>query len=267
MLLRITPSFPAGNRWLRIHLLLMMLAGQGCAYSLLGSEAPYQVRRIAVIPFAENVAVGISADLASALATRLAAHGLHLTTDVKTADAILSGTVLSGGSQGSPTPVGGVVGAYRLVANCVVTLTQPDGTVLWKSNFTFGEDFIAATDPLRPVLSTEANQRRAANRLAQSASYTIYQQMMMDSTFASIKRSEVALSINPEADPVRASTASPTRIPIQEPAQKPTSDADSTPLPAKAPKTMPVIAPPSNVLSAPASALTPAPKARKKATP
>ena len=161
---------------------LVFLLLQACAYQLLPSEAPFAARRIVVVPFGEDVAVGLSGDLTQALTAHLASGGVQVVLDPAAADAVLQGRVVSVVSAGSPTSVGGVVPMYRLTATIEAKLISPTSETLWTSTVTVGEDFLAsAATNAHQLLGTEANRRSAIFRLAQTAAQQIHQRLLLAS--------------------------------------------------------------------------------------
>jgi hypothetical protein len=161
------------------YFLILLFALGGCGYSVVDTGNPFGKNRLAVMPFSEEVPLGISADLTQAMITQLASGGVIITSDLKSADAIFSGRVTSASTQGSPTPIGGIVPSYRVTVNIEATLVDLQKKELWRSDVAVGEDFLTSSDPNHNLLATESNRRRAIIRLAQTAAKAVYQRFTL----------------------------------------------------------------------------------------
>jgi len=158
---------------------LLLLTLCSCGYSIVDTTHPFGKNRIAVMPFSEDVPLGISADLTQAVITQLASGGITIVSDTTTADAVLSGRVASASTQGSPTPIGGTVPSYRVTINIETILKDLKNEELWRSFVAAGEDFLTSTDPTHNLLATESNRRRAIIRLSETAAKAIYQRFTL----------------------------------------------------------------------------------------
>lgn len=173
---------------------MALTAAAGCGYHVLATNQVYGMTAIAVVPFAEDMPVGLSTQLAYELSSRLAAGGLHVVTDESAASAILSGRVISAISSVSPVAqFNATVPAYDMTVTLTVELVPKNGKAIWKKRMVIREDFLAAgtiasgtaTGPQAdPTLATEVNRRRALLRVAEQAAQDIVDALLIDSTTA-----------------------------------------------------------------------------------
>jgi len=167
-----------------------------CGYQVLRGDRPFGASRVALVPFAEDVPVGLSPELASALAQQLAAEGMSIILDEQAADAVLSGRVVTSRTVQSPSSgVGARVPAYDIRVKIVAWLNDKAGKELWRTEVELGEAFLPSIRPsgevdvngtLKPndnvLLETEANRRRALLRLADVAARTITERLAIAGT-------------------------------------------------------------------------------------
>ncbi|MBI5507565.1 MAG: hypothetical protein HY903_02310 [Deltaproteobacteria bacterium] len=157
-----------------------------CGYRLLYADKPFGAAAVAVLPFVEDTPVGLTQDLALALNQRLAAAGVHLTTDEAHADAVLSGRLV--GSQTLQSPAAGIgarVPAYDLRLQLQAWLTDRQGKELWRTALELSESFLPSTATGDTVLlETEANRRRALLRLADAAARVLVERLGVASAAA-----------------------------------------------------------------------------------
>ena len=139
---------------------------------MLGAGQPFGLHRIALVPFVEDVPVGIAGDLAADLAQEIGAHGVALSLDPAAADAVLTGRVLS--AHTAPPPAASVP-SYRVTLVVLATLHKSKEQI-WSTQISIADDFLPGSVPDEP-LSTEANRREALRRLSREAARTLVAQL------------------------------------------------------------------------------------------
>jgi outer membrane lipopolysaccharide assembly protein LptE/RlpB len=162
---------------------LWALGLAACAYNVVSGSAPFGARRIAVVPFVEDEPIGLSADLAAALAERLANDGVQVVSDRELADGVLTGRVVSASTQRSPA-VGSqtAVPAYDVTTRVEAVLNRGD-RVVWRAALSLREDFLASqTGTDTQILATEANRRRALHRIVEQLARELHQRLVLAST-------------------------------------------------------------------------------------
>jgi hypothetical protein len=166
--------------------LSVFVALTACGYQVLRADRPFGAARLTLIPFAEDVPVGLSPDLALALGRELAAQGVALTLDPAVADMKLSGRVVTSSTLRSPAAgVGAPVPAYDIRVQILATLVDRAGKQLWATQVDASEGFLPSVTPSdNTLLETEANRRRALLRLADTAAHAIVERLAVASAAA-----------------------------------------------------------------------------------
>ena len=159
---------------------LAIAHGGGCGYALVQNDKLFGARAIAVVPPVEEEPIGIAGDLAAALAMRLSATGIHLTTNRASADAVLSGRIIAANISTAPVrdPSLPVITIYRVNLVVLATLNRGDKE-LWHTQVSLTDDFLPSLVSGEPAtdLGTEANRREALSRLTRSAAQDIVDQL------------------------------------------------------------------------------------------
>lgn len=142
-----------------------------CAYQPLHTGELFGGKRVAVLPPRENQPLGIAGILVDDLRRRLAAHGMELTNDVGTADAVLTGEVTSASTAPLPAANGASVASFSTGVAYNAVLADRNGTPLWSGSFRGDDSFIldaTQSDNSSQILATEGNRRVALVRVAES---------------------------------------------------------------------------------------------------
>lgn len=157
-----------------------------CAYQVIRGDAPFGLHRIAVVPFRETVPVGMAGELGDDLVRLLAHDGVQVARGRSGAQAVLSGTILSAITATSPTAgVGAPISAYGLTVRLRAVLVDAKGHSLWHDVIAVHDDFLPSTQSgPNDALTTEANRRRALERIAQSAAEAIHQRLSLAGSLA-----------------------------------------------------------------------------------
>jgi len=190
----------------------------GCGYTSLHHGTPYGVRRLALVPFGEQQPLGMSPDLAHALALELAACGVELVPSRSDADGVLSGEVTN--IMTLPSTVGSGVAAYGVRALVGATLNV-GGRVVWTTAQWVADDYQPGSGGLEYSLATEANRREAVRRMAVAAAQQIRTALVLAAAQAP-QPTSVTTSTTASAP-----TTTPTATRIAEPAPTPiTAEGD-----------------------------------------
>lgn len=163
--------------WVSLHVTLILGLCQ-CGYQLLYTDRPFDKQRILLLPFAEETSSGLFIPLHAALQTQLESMGIALTSDPKTADAILRGKIQI---ANVPSTTLRQVQIYTVIANVHVTLQEPDGAPIWTHDVHLKDEFLP-TPPLdndQPLI-TESRRNAALLRLSQKVAEQIQQALLMD---------------------------------------------------------------------------------------
>ncbi|MEO1174399.1 MAG: LPS assembly lipoprotein LptE [Myxococcota bacterium] len=142
-----------------------------CGYQPLHTGELFGARRIAVLPPRESQPVGIAGFLVDDLRRRLAAHGMVLTNDIGSADAVLSGEVTAASTGPLAAVPGTPVRSFATGVSYEAVLADKDGTPLWSGRFRGSDSFVSddtQTDVAGETLATEGNRRVALARVAES---------------------------------------------------------------------------------------------------
>jgi hypothetical protein len=159
---------------------LWLCAGlaSGCGYSVVQNRQPFGLTTIAVVPFAEDEAVGIAADLAQELSQQLAAGGTGLALSESGADGVLSGTVLAARTGNSPVSrIGQMAPSSSLVVMLDVVL-RSHGREVWRRTVNVADDYLPGGGYNTALLATETNRREALRRIAGEAARQIYKELL-----------------------------------------------------------------------------------------
>ncbi len=155
--------------------LCLALSLAGCGYAVMSAQAPFGAESLAVVPFAEYDAVGMSADLAQQLSQLLAAGGVTIVTSRAGADAVLSGEVV--GASTSTNPIrdsASAVTFYYLNVSIQAHLFRGKKQV-WTTRVDVSEPFLPASG----ALPTEATRREALRRLTSRAARELHDRLVL----------------------------------------------------------------------------------------
>jgi len=142
---------------------LVLVLAAGCGYTMArGGGSPLRVS-----PFRNSTAqVEAGGLFASALREEVEARGRLSESEGPT----LQGELLAVRSGPSATNAAGAL-AFRVDADVLLRVVEPQGAVSYEDRGTFSEDYLVGVD----VLGTEANRRAALRRLAKAASRDLIQ--------------------------------------------------------------------------------------------
>lgn len=170
------------------HLVAALVLGTGlmhCGYAVIGTRSPFGLERIALVAFAEDESVGLGPVLASALARELATEGVTLVPFDRDASGTLSGTILAEQTVKSPVAgVGAHIPAYQITLRIRAVLSDKAGKTLWSTEVSLNDSFLPAgseASPTTKTAETEANRRRALQRIAERAARMIHECLVVDS--------------------------------------------------------------------------------------
>lgn len=157
-----------------------MLCTATCAYSLVGTKAPFGAHRIAVVPFVEDEPIGLSAQLATALVERLASDGVRVVLRRETADGVLTGRIISASTRPNPSSgLGSAAPAYDVTARVEAELHRGD-KVVWRTLLDAREDFLASQSSTdTQTLEIEASRRRALHRMVEQLARELHERMVL----------------------------------------------------------------------------------------
>lgn len=166
-------------------MLLGALLLTSCGYRFVGGQPPFGASRVAVTVFEETEPVGIASELTQALARFIAGTGASLTSDTTTADAVLSGEVVSAATYVSPfgaaLDANNGISGFRVDLRVRAVLRAPGGQIFWDSQVVqVSEDFVPAlsTGDNAPLV-TEANRRRALRRAVETAARRLHESLTL----------------------------------------------------------------------------------------
>lgn len=150
-------------RGLPAALTLVLLAGFGCGYRLLGGSAP-QAARVWLGPVADDSAEPLfGAHVRAALAREVVDRADVVLADRQGATASLTARVTSTKETTTAYVAGDNPRQYLLVAEAEATLSSNDGTVLWKGLNLRADRQFSAGDT---VEGTQTNKQQALQLLA-----------------------------------------------------------------------------------------------------
>jgi len=156
------------------------------------ARAPFGVVAMVLEPFDEDEPIGIASEITKALGRLLRAEGMQIVqaADDATGQATLRGVVLHQSTVASPATGGdqAQVAVYRISLSIRAVLENDHGKTLWSASVTVADDFLPANvldfDASRLPLATEANRRRALQRVAERAAGALHQKLVMAGTLA-----------------------------------------------------------------------------------
>lgn len=168
---------------LRVAYAGALFSAWACGYHVLDAPRALGTHRLVVLPFSESEPVGLSAALGDALRREAAASGMQLGTDAETTDLLLRGRVIATTTAPSAMLQSASVTAYETSVTIVAELRDAAGKRLWQQQFSFGEDFRAASDAgPNSNLTTETGRRRALLRIAERAGKEIWATLLVAGT-------------------------------------------------------------------------------------
>ncbi len=149
------------------------LAGAGCGYRFSGAgEFPYGVKKIAVEVFENpSTVVGLETTVTNALIYELTRSGQVRVVDTKKADAVIRGRIRQVSDHSISRSGVLTAEARRVYMQVALRLTRKGGQTLWTAE-NMQED--EAYDVAEDSAVTEANRRRALERLSRRLAEKIY---------------------------------------------------------------------------------------------
>lgn len=213
---------------------VLALVGHACGYTVVQAGPPFGAERVAVVPFVEDEALGVAADLATELAQRLAGSGVALTTDRAGADAVLSGRIEPLGVGAAPVSSPSVpMTLFHLTLVANVTLTRGKAE-LWRARVVASDDY-QALDPGSYAqlsgadLGSESRRREALRRASRSLARAIAEQLALASATTLTPAIAPPRPTPTPASPVPKATTPPPAGSTASPGSAPASPATGVP--------------------------------------
>ena len=149
-----------------------------CGYQTVYGKKPFGLSTLALVPFAEEEAIGIAPDIAQELSVRLAAGGMQLVASQDAADGVLTGVVVLARTEASPI-AGANTPSYGLAVLIRAQLANQKG-VLWKKDLWVRDDYLPNRDRtnIAYTLATETNRRQALSRIAIKAAEELHRELL-----------------------------------------------------------------------------------------
>lgn len=120
--------------------------------------------------------MGIAGPLAEELRRRIASTGVRLTQHPKSADAVLSGTVVSSSTAAIGLSLETQV--FNATATFEAILVDSEGAVLWQQRFVSRDDYFQDDLTATGILRTEKNRRVALTRLTQDLATQVHHSLL-----------------------------------------------------------------------------------------
>ena len=172
---------------MRLLVSLILSLQISCGYQALQTAKLFGHSTIYLETFAEASPLGLSPELASAMHRQFLQGGLVISHDSFAQHPILSGKIRRiTNKPSSLAGSGSRIPAYQIRLNIDVLLKEPSGEILWEKTFFFSEDYLSPRASVEnSVLKTEANKRRALNRMAEKIANEIHAQIFLQTNIVS----------------------------------------------------------------------------------